>query len=60
MVFDADEHRAVEHPGESPDVDGIDDMTQMEQTGRRRCKPCRDGSVDRLTHGTEIRMDHQL
>ena len=51
VVFDPEKHPAVVAAGQSPHVDGVDQVSQVEEPGRRRRKPGDGRVVDGKSDG---------
>jgi hypothetical protein len=45
VVLDAEQHVGPESSGQAPDVDGVDDMAEVQQSGRGRREPCQGRSA---------------
>jgi leucyl/phenylalanyl-tRNA---protein transferase len=63
VIFDAQQYAAIERPSDAPDVDRVDDMSEMEVARRRWREACnqRRGHAGRecCQIGTEERIDNQ-
>ena len=59
VVLDAQQHAAARRLRDAPDEDGVDDVTEVQSAGRRRCEP-REHRTDRDGRWTHVAPDDSV